>query len=51
MPSPIIFDFTKKTVTRAGDPAVEKALREIQEAQKGIVMAGSGASQPSASSR
>jgi hypothetical protein len=52
MPSPpIIFDFKKKTVTRAGDPAVEHAIREALEAQKGVIMTGPGTPQTSTSSR
>jgi hypothetical protein len=43
MQRPVIFDFTKKKVTRAGDPAVEKAIREALKAQKGVVMRGPGA--------
>jgi hypothetical protein len=31
---PVIFDFTNKTVMRAGDPAVEKAIREALRAQR-----------------
>ena len=46
MPRPIVFDFTKKTVTHAGDPAVEKAVRDALASQKGVVMTGPGIAKP-----
>jgi hypothetical protein len=42
MQSPVVFDFTKKTVTQAGDPAVARAVREALEAQKAVKMTGPG---------
>lgn len=40
--APIILNFARKTVTRAGDPALEHALRETQAAQKRVKMTGPG---------
>ena len=45
MQGPIIFNFKTKTVTRAGDPSTEKALRELVAAQKKVVMTGPGIAQ------
>ena len=46
MQSPIVFDFVRKTVMRAGDPAVAKAVREALESQRRIVMTGPGVAPP-----
>jgi hypothetical protein len=43
VPRPIIFDFKRKTVSYAGDPAIAKAVSEALAAQKGAVaMTGPG---------
>lgn len=45
MQTPIIFNFKRKTVTKAGDPKVERALRDLLNAQRNVVMTGPGTPQ------